>query len=58
MFDLFQMNKEEAMQAVPHLVPQHNPNDVRFWPFDQKFDKELQAKVKAEANATYYDGHH
>ena len=52
------MNKEEAMQAVPHLVPQHNPNDVRFWPFDQKFDKELQAKVKEEANRTYYDGHH
>jgi len=40
------------------LVPQHNPNDVRFWPFDQKYDKELVAKTKAEAERTYYTGHH
>jgi len=58
MMPISEMNKEEAMQAVPHLVPQHNPNDVRFWPFDQKYDKELVAKTKAEAERTYYTGHH
>merc|ERR1712045_499988 len=52
-----EMNREELMQALPHLVPQHNPNDVRFYPFNAKWSDEENAKLREEANRTYFDDH-
>jgi len=56
MMPVEEMNKEEAMQAVPHLVPEHNPaGSTEFWPFDVKFDKELKKQKAEEYNRTYWD---
>ena len=53
-----EMNKEEAMVAVPHLVPEHRPDkSPEFWPFDgpahEDWKKELE-RLKVEWNETKY----
>ena len=48
MMPIEQMNLEEALEVVPHLViDSKNPN---FWPHDQDMDewKEYIAKLKKE----------
>ena len=49
------MNLEEAIVAVPHLVPNHNPDNPGFWPFNKEF-----AEWKAELGALQaeYEEHH
>merc|ERR1712227_738537 len=53
MMPIEEMNLEEAMIAVPHLVPQHRLDGVKnFWPFDRDFEewkKDLD-QVKLEYN--------
>jgi hypothetical protein len=52
MMPIEDMNMEEAMVAVPHLVPEHRAGKVNFWPFDKDFDewkKELE-QIKVEYN--------
>merc|ERR1712126_224917 len=52
-----EMNREEGMQALPHLVPCHQPNSPSFYPFDKPFSEEVLAQEKEEALKTYYDDH-
>ena len=49
------MNLEEAIATVPHLVPNHNPDNPGFWPFNKEF-----AEWKAELGALQaeYEEHH
>jgi len=52
MMPIEDMNMEEAMAAVPHLVPEHRAGKLNFWPFDKDFDewkKELE-EIKVEYN--------
>ena len=54
MMPIEEMNLEEALEVVPHLVIDgKNPN---FWPHDQDMDewREYVAKLKKEGGA----GHH
>ena len=58
MMPIEDMNLEEAMQAVPHLVPQMahvTGTPQTFWPFDRPYDKELKQQRKDEYNRTYWD---
>ena len=38
MMPIEDMTLEEAMHAVPHLVPEHQPGKPQFWPFDKDFE--------------------
>ena len=55
MMPIEEMNLEEAIVAVPHLVPNHNPDNPGFWPFNKEF-----AEWKAELGALQaeYEEHH
>ena len=55
MMPVEEMNHEEAMAAVPHLVPEHRPGKPEFWPFDKTMDEwnEELKQIKVE-----YDEHH
>jgi len=58
MMPVEEMNREEAMQAVPHLVPEHRPGKPNFFPFDVEFDPEVKKKMKEEYNRTYWTESH
>ena len=55
MMPIEDMNKEELMQAAPELVPEHNPKDPQFWPFDRKYDPQAKKKALEDYNRTYWD---
>ena len=54
MMPIEDMNLEEALEVVPHMVI--DPKKPNFWPHDQDFDewKEYIAKLKKEGG----DEHH
>ena len=49
------MNLEEAIVAVPHLVPNHSPDKPQFWPFNKDFD---EWKAELGALQAEYEEHH
>merc|ERR1711862_210680 len=57
MMPVSEMCKEEVMQAVPELTPEHQPGNPQFWPFDEVFTEEKKAALIEEANRTYFDEH-
>merc|ERR1711974_563811 len=57
MMPVSQMTREEAMQAVPHLTPEHRPGNPQFWPFDKEWTAEKRQAEIDEANRTYFHDH-
>jgi len=55
MMPIEDMNLEEAIVAVPHLVPNHNPDKPGFWPFNKEFD---EWKAELGALQAEYEEHH
>merc|ERR1712241_1282086 len=55
MMPIEEMNLEEAIVAVPHLVPNHSPDKPQFWPFNKDFD---EWKAELGALQAEYEEHH
>ena len=56
MMPIEEMNMEEAMVAVPDLVPEYRlDGKLNFWPFDREFEdwKANLAQLQAEYNADH-----